>query len=205
MRLKEEVFPLFFWLPASYHTPPIAVSAIFAGLLTKVGVYALIRVFTLIFVQDTNFIIFGSVYNLKNIPLVVRASLNGTMLTEIDTFATGSGEWDFNLHLTEDSNTISIKAFNMTSTLLNEKSVIFFYNGDFVDTIGPKIQNIKIGGVIIEPNIIQYVPDDSITVQVVAFDEASHIADIFIMGEKADKITNKEWQRQIVVSHDSST
>jgi multicomponent Na+:H+ antiporter subunit D len=40
---------LYFWLPASYHTPPSAVSAIFAGLLTKVGVYALIRVFTLIY------------------------------------------------------------------------------------------------------------------------------------------------------------
>jgi multicomponent Na+:H+ antiporter subunit D len=50
--IKAAVFPLFFWLPASYHTPPIAVSAIFAGLLTKVGVYALIRVFTLLFVQD---------------------------------------------------------------------------------------------------------------------------------------------------------
>lgn len=53
--IKAAVFPLFFWLPASYHTPPIAVSAIFAGLLTKVGVYALIRVFTLLFVQDTGF------------------------------------------------------------------------------------------------------------------------------------------------------
>jgi len=53
--IKAAVFPLFFWLPASYHTPPVAVSAIFAGLLTKVGVYALIRVFTLLFVQDVNF------------------------------------------------------------------------------------------------------------------------------------------------------
>ncbi len=52
---KAAVFPFFFWLPASYHTPPVAVSAIFAGLLTKVGVYALIRVFTLVFVQDTGF------------------------------------------------------------------------------------------------------------------------------------------------------
>jgi multicomponent Na+:H+ antiporter subunit D len=50
--IKAAVFPLFFWLPASYHTPPVAVSAIFAGLLTKVGVYALIRVFALLFVQD---------------------------------------------------------------------------------------------------------------------------------------------------------
>ncbi|KPQ16997.1 MAG: multicomponent Na+:H+ antiporter subunit MnhD [Rhodobacteraceae bacterium HLUCCO18] len=50
--VKAAVFPLFFWLPASYHTPAFAVSAIFAGLLTKVGVYSLIRVFTLIFTTD---------------------------------------------------------------------------------------------------------------------------------------------------------
>ncbi len=53
--IKAAAFPLFFWLPASYHTPPVAVSALFAGLLTKVGVYALFRVFTLIFTQDTAF------------------------------------------------------------------------------------------------------------------------------------------------------
>ena len=53
--IKAAIFPLFFWLPASYHTPPAATSAIFAGLLTKVGVYALIRSFTLFFVQDADF------------------------------------------------------------------------------------------------------------------------------------------------------
>jgi len=53
--IKAAVFPLFAWLPASYHTPPAAVSALFAGLLTKVGVYALIRVFTLMFDQDPGF------------------------------------------------------------------------------------------------------------------------------------------------------
>jgi len=53
--IKAAVFPLFFWLPASYHTPPVAVSAIFAGLLTKVGVYALLRAFTLVFTGETGF------------------------------------------------------------------------------------------------------------------------------------------------------
>lgn len=53
--IKAAAFPFFFWLPASYHTPPPAVSAIFSGLLTKVGVYAMIRVFTLIFTQQTEF------------------------------------------------------------------------------------------------------------------------------------------------------
>ncbi|MGM0571668.1 Na+/H+ antiporter subunit D [Marinobacter sp.] len=53
--IKAAAFPLFFWLPASYHTPQVAVSALFAGLLTKVGVYALFRVFTLIFTQDIGY------------------------------------------------------------------------------------------------------------------------------------------------------
>jgi multicomponent Na+:H+ antiporter subunit D len=47
--LKTAIFPLYFWLPASYHTPPAAIGAIFAGLLTKVGAYSLIRIFTLLF------------------------------------------------------------------------------------------------------------------------------------------------------------
>ncbi|RPE09378.1 Na+/H+ antiporter subunit D [Chitinophaga lutea] len=50
--IKSAVFPLYFWLPSSYHTPPSAIAAIFGGLLTKVGVYALLRVFTLIFIPD---------------------------------------------------------------------------------------------------------------------------------------------------------
>jgi multicomponent Na+:H+ antiporter subunit D len=53
--IKAAVFPLFFWLPAAYHTPPAAVSAIFAGMLTKVGVYSLIRMFTLLFIQDIDY------------------------------------------------------------------------------------------------------------------------------------------------------
>ncbi|MFO7558506.1 MAG: Na+/H+ antiporter subunit D [Desulfobacterales bacterium] len=51
--IKAGIFPLFFWLPVSYHTPPVAVSAILAGLLTKVGVYSMIRLFSLVFVFDT--------------------------------------------------------------------------------------------------------------------------------------------------------
>lgn len=51
--MKAAAFPLNFWLPASYHTPNIVVGAVFAGLLTKVGVYALIRTFTTIMPSDT--------------------------------------------------------------------------------------------------------------------------------------------------------
>jgi multicomponent Na+:H+ antiporter subunit D len=47
--IKAGVFPFYFWLPSSYHVTPTPVAAVFAGLLTKVGVYACIRVFTLVY------------------------------------------------------------------------------------------------------------------------------------------------------------
>lgn len=50
--IKAAVFPLSFWLPDSYPTAPAPVTAVFAGLLTKVGVYAIIRMFTLVFPAD---------------------------------------------------------------------------------------------------------------------------------------------------------
>lgn len=50
--IKAALFPFFFWLPASYYTPPVAITALFSGLMTKVGMYAMIRFFTLIFVHD---------------------------------------------------------------------------------------------------------------------------------------------------------
>lgn len=43
---------LFFWLPGSYSVPPTAVAALFGALLTKVGIYALFRMFTLIFYHE---------------------------------------------------------------------------------------------------------------------------------------------------------
>ena len=42
--IKSALFPLYGWLPASYHHLSPAISAIFAGMLTKVGLYAIFRV-----------------------------------------------------------------------------------------------------------------------------------------------------------------
>lgn len=65
--IKAAVFPLYFWLPSSYHTPPSAVVATFGGLLTKVGIYALFRISTLIFVPDEftkNLLLFIAVFTI---------------------------------------------------------------------------------------------------------------------------------------------
>lgn len=50
--IKAAVFPLAFWLPDSYPTAPAPVTAVFAGLLTKVGIYAIVRTETLLFPGD---------------------------------------------------------------------------------------------------------------------------------------------------------
>lgn len=53
--IKAALFPFFFWLPASYYTPPVVITALFSGLMTKVGMYSMIRFFTLIFVHEHEF------------------------------------------------------------------------------------------------------------------------------------------------------
>jgi multicomponent Na+:H+ antiporter subunit D len=50
--IKAAVFPLSAWLPDSYPTAPAPVTAVFAGLLTKVGVYAIIRTEVTLFGDD---------------------------------------------------------------------------------------------------------------------------------------------------------
>jgi multicomponent Na+:H+ antiporter subunit D len=51
--IKAAVFPLFFWLPDSYPSAPSPITAVFAGLLTKVGVYAMIRTQLLLFPEQS--------------------------------------------------------------------------------------------------------------------------------------------------------
>ncbi|MEZ5323305.1 MAG: Na+/H+ antiporter subunit D [Microthrixaceae bacterium] len=51
--IKAAIFPLFFWLPDSYPTAPSPITAVFAGLLTKIGVYAMVRTQLLLFPPDS--------------------------------------------------------------------------------------------------------------------------------------------------------
>ncbi|CAN5450418.1 Na+/H+ antiporter subunit D [soil metagenome] len=67
--IKAAVFPLFFWLPDSYPTAPTPITAVFAGLLTKVGVYCLIRTQTLIVLPGDR--ISGFILTIAAITMVV--------------------------------------------------------------------------------------------------------------------------------------
>ncbi|WP_077326536.1 Na+/H+ antiporter subunit D [Virgibacillus siamensis] len=49
--LKAGLF-LYYWLPGSYSAPPTAVAALFGALMTKVGIYAMFRMFTLVFYHE---------------------------------------------------------------------------------------------------------------------------------------------------------
>ncbi|MRH43047.1 Na+/H+ antiporter subunit D [Aquibacillus halophilus] len=86
---KAALFPLYYWLPKPYIVPNPVISALFGALLTKVGIYAILRVFTLIFVHDTDFthnffiwiagftLIFGAIGALStnNIKLVISYNI----------------------------------------------------------------------------------------------------------------------------------
>lgn len=47
--IKGAIFPLWFWLPDTYYTCNVSIAGLFAGMLTKVGIYAIARTFPMIF------------------------------------------------------------------------------------------------------------------------------------------------------------
>ncbi|HQF37865.1 MAG TPA: proton-conducting transporter membrane subunit [Opitutaceae bacterium] len=54
--VKAGLFPLYYWLPDSYPILPGSMAAFYAGMLTKVGVYVLLRVFVTVFPPGTPWI-----------------------------------------------------------------------------------------------------------------------------------------------------
>lgn len=77
LTLKAGLFPLFFWLPASYHTAPISVAAALAGLLTKVAFYACLRILVLVFGVGTG------AAAVPGLPALLALLAGGTMLVSV--------------------------------------------------------------------------------------------------------------------------
>ncbi|WP_237200642.1 Na+/H+ antiporter subunit D [Rothia nasimurium] len=75
--IKAAVFPLSLWLPDSYPTAPAPVTAVFAGLLTKVGVYAIIRTETLLFPEGRLDTLLGVVAGLTLLVGILGALAQG--------------------------------------------------------------------------------------------------------------------------------
>jgi multicomponent Na+:H+ antiporter subunit D len=69
--VKTAAFPLWYWLPDTYPTLPPALGGLYAGLLTKAGVYTLIRTFIMMF---------GAEQTVRGIVLpILLVSAGGTM------------------------------------------------------------------------------------------------------------------------------
>lgn len=79
--IKCAVFPLFFWLPESYHRPPAAVSAFFSGVVTKVGVCALFKVFALVFYK--HFAIFQDLFIWLGVFTMVSGVIGAVALYDV--------------------------------------------------------------------------------------------------------------------------
>ncbi|TKJ18123.1 monovalent cation/H+ antiporter subunit D family protein [Blastococcus sp. CCUG 61487] len=56
LAVKAAVVPLHSWLPSTYSFTGPAVTVLFSGLLTKVGVYALIRIYAVVYEGDRRFL-----------------------------------------------------------------------------------------------------------------------------------------------------
>jgi multicomponent Na+:H+ antiporter subunit D len=69
--LKAAVFPVFFWLPDSYPVVPAGINGFFAGLMTKVGVYSLLRVFVMTFRQDGNEVVTHTLLVLSGFTMIL--------------------------------------------------------------------------------------------------------------------------------------
>jgi len=54
--IKAGLFPLYYWLPVSYPAMPSSIAAFYAGMLTKVGVYVLIRIFGTVLPPDLSWL-----------------------------------------------------------------------------------------------------------------------------------------------------
>jgi multicomponent Na+:H+ antiporter subunit D len=53
--IKAGLFPLYYWLPNCYPILPLPLAALFSGILTKVGVYVLLRIFGTVLPHDLHF------------------------------------------------------------------------------------------------------------------------------------------------------
>ncbi len=79
--MKAAAFPVNAWLPASYHTPDAAVSALFGGLLTKVGAYALLRVLIVLLPEQRD--IFDPLITAIAIATLITAPLGAIAQTNL--------------------------------------------------------------------------------------------------------------------------
>lgn len=117
--LKAGLF-LYFWLPGSYSSPPGPIAALFAALLTKVGVYALFRTFTLMFYHDE--FITGTLLGTMAVLTIVGGCLGAVAYTDIRQIAS------YNVIIAVGFMILGLAVFNETAF----KGSVFYLIHDMV-------------------------------------------------------------------------
>jgi multicomponent Na+:H+ antiporter subunit D len=138
---KAALFPLFFWLPASYHTPHPVVSAFFSGLLTKVGVYSIFRVFVLIFPQK----------DLLGMPLILFISLLTMVVGVLGAVSMSSIRKILSVHIVSQVGYMTLAVTFLRGEFL-AAGIFYLIHNMIVKTnlflVGASVESVEAGGLL---------------------------------------------------------
>lgn len=160
------------------------------------------------FTPDTLFYAHGEIWNFTSDTLLLRVSLNNTLIPSPSTvLPQSSSYWNRILKLSQKGkNDLLVYATKKNdATPLASESRIIFYDPDLVDTTGPVIAGIFINDSIYVNNTAPVIVKDStVKVSVTAYDKSAAISTLLIDNLQANPIpTTLLWIREhVAVSHD---
>ncbi len=147
--------------------------------------------------------IHGWVLNRKGIPLILRASLEDSLIDERDTILSGEGDWSFRLYLKNATTEVSVFAYDTNLVKLAQKSVTIFYDSTIEDKKAPVIWRIQADSVDVTGRPM-YLPNREITLSVKAFDRESAVEKVLVNSQPADSINSNTWQLPVSLQHDTN-
>jgi len=147
---------------------------------------------------QNNFYIFGTAENTKNQIMILSFFLNGNLIS--DTLINGFGNWNSLLTLNNGTNSFYILAKDTNGSTLDSESVTLFLNEITIDTTPPVIISTECDGQQITSQDIFYTQNDSVKIQITAFDEGSGIQKL-VFNEDTIPVSVKNYKQTYII-HD---